>query len=283
MYNVPYSGPQQPGPQPSGPQGQQDMYNQYNAYPGPGERRPPGPHNHFPFPFGRDRPNSQSPMPPQMMGSPMPSGPDGPQGPMWPGRNEMGYPNYPNRQGAPGPAQGPGYHPMNRSEEMLPSDQRVNHEGPWPGHVNQRQPPYGPGASGPPMSRPLPSNYQNSQNHIPQVASPAPMPRTMDSRTSPSKSPFMHPGTKMQKPGPPVPAPHIGQAPTHSPLIRRDVAFPPGSIEASQPHLKPRKKLTMKDIGTQLFIYLNCSTIQLVHVLCALGLLLTSTDRHSPV
>ncbi|XP_044026841.1 AT-rich interactive domain-containing protein 1A isoform X4 [Siniperca chuatsi] len=255
MYNVPYSGQQQPGPQSSGPQGQQDMYNQYNAYPG-GDRRPPGPQNQFPFPFGRDRgpssagPNSQSPMPPQMMASPMPSGPDGPQGPMWQGRNEMGYPNYPNRQGPPVPGQGPGYHGMNRSEEMMPSDQRMNHEGQWPGHVNQRQPPFGPGGSGPPMTRPLPSTYQTSQNHIPQVSSPAPMPRPMESRTSPSKSPYMHPGIKVQKAGPPVPASHIGQAPVQQPMIRRDVAFPPGSVEASQPHLKPRRRLTMKDIGT---------------------------------
>ncbi|XP_071393571.1 AT-rich interactive domain-containing protein 1A-like [Centroberyx affinis] len=255
IYNVPYSGQQQPGPQSSGPQGQQDMYNQYNAYPG-GDRRPPGPQNQFPFPFGRERgpssggPNSQSPMPPQMMGSPMPSGPDGPQGPMWQSRNEMGYPNYPNRQGPPVPGQGPGYHGMNRSEEMMPADQRMNHEGQWPGHVNQRQPPYGPGGSGPPMSRPLPSNYQTTQNHIPQVSSPAPMPRPMESRTSPSKSPYMHSGIKMQKAGPPVPASHIGQAPVQPPLIRRDVAFPPGSVEASQPHLKPRRRLTMKDIGT---------------------------------
>lgn len=254
MYNVPYGGQQQPGPQSSGPQGQQDMYNQYNAYPG-GDRRPPGPQNQFPFPFGRDRgpssagPTSQSPMPPQMMASPMPSGPDGPQGPMWQGRNEMGYPNYPNRQG-PVPGQSSGYHGMNRSEEMMPSDQRMNHDGQWPGHVNQRQPPFGPGGSGPPMTRPLPSTYQTSQNHIPQVSSPAPMPRPMESRTSPSKSPYMHPGIKVQKAGPPVPASHIGQAPVQQPMIRRDVAFPPGSVEASQPHLKPRRRLTMKDIGT---------------------------------
>uniref|UniRef100_A0A3P9PJU6 AT-rich interaction domain 1B n=1 Tax=Poecilia reticulata TaxID=8081 RepID=A0A3P9PJU6_POERE len=256
MYNVPYSGQQQPGPQPSGHQGQQDMYNQYNTYPG-GERRPPGPQGQFPFPFGRDRgpssagPNSQSHMPPQMMTSSMPSGPDGPQGPVWQGRNEMGYPNYPNRQGPPVPGQGPGYHGMNRSgEEMMPSDQRINHEGQWPGHVNQRQPPFGPASSGPPMTRPLPSTYQTSQNHIPQVASPAPMPRSMETRTSPSKSPYMHPGIKVQKAGPPVPASHIGQAPVQQPMIRRDVAFPPGSVEATQPHLKPRRRLTMKDIGT---------------------------------
>ncbi|XP_037119572.1 AT-rich interactive domain-containing protein 1A isoform X1 [Syngnathus acus] len=255
MYNVPYSGQQPPGPQSSGPQGQQDMYNQYNAYPG-GERRPPGPQNQFPFPFGRERgsssggPNSQSPMPPQMMASPMPSGPDGPQGPMWQGRNEMGYPNYHNRQGPPVPGQTPGYHGMNRSEEMMPSDQRMNHDGPWPGHVNQRQPPFGPGGSGPPMTRPLPSTYQTSQNHIPQVSSPAPMPRPLESRTSPSKSPYMHPGIKVQKAGPPVPASHIGQAPVQQPLMRRDVGFPPGSVECSAPHLKPRRRLTMKDIGT---------------------------------
>ncbi|CAF92773.1 unnamed protein product, partial [Tetraodon nigroviridis] len=255
MYNVPYSGQQQPGPQSSGPQGQQDMYNQYNAYPG-GDRRPPGPQNQFPFPFGRERgpssggPNAQSPMPPQMMASSMPSGPEGPQGPMWQGRNEMGYPNYPNRQGPPVPGQGPGYHGMNRSEEMMSSDQRMNHEGQWPGHVSQRQPPFGPGGSGPPMTRPLPSTYQTSQNHIPQVSSPAPMPRPLESRTSPSKSPYMHPGIKVQKAGPPVPASHIGQAPVQQPMIRRDVAFPPGSVEASQPHLKPRRRLTMKDIGT---------------------------------
>uniref|UniRef100_A0A672GK98 AT-rich interactive domain-containing protein 1A-like n=1 Tax=Salarias fasciatus TaxID=181472 RepID=A0A672GK98_SALFA len=256
IYNVPYAGQQQPGPQASGPQGQQDMYNQYNAYPG-GERRPPGPQNQFPFPFGRDRgpssagPNSQSQMPPQMMANPMPSGPDGPQGPMWQGRNEMGYPNYPNRQGPPVPGQGPGYHGMNRSEEMMPSDQRMNHDGQWPGHVNQRQPPFGPAGSGPPMTRPLPSTYQTSQNHIPQVSSPAPMPRPMESRTSPSKSPYIHPGVKVHKAGPPVPASHIGQAPVQQPMIRRDVAFPPGSVEASQPHLKPRRRLTMKDIGTE--------------------------------
>lgn len=254
MYNVPYSGQQQPGPPASGHQGQQDMFNQYNQYPS-GDRRPPGPQGQFPFPFVRDRPsstgpNSQSPMPPQMMTSPMPSGPDGPQGPMWQGRNEMGYPNYPNRQGPPVPGQGPGYHGMNRSEDMMPSDQRMNHEGQWPGHVNQRQPPFGPAGSGPPMTRPLPSTYQTSQNHIPQVSSPAPMPRPIESRTSPSKSPYMHPGIKVHKAGPPVPASHIGQAPVQQPMIRRDVAFPPGSVEASQPHLKPRRRLTMKDIGT---------------------------------
>ncbi|KAG7501142.1 AT-rich interactive domain-containing protein 1A-like [Solea senegalensis] len=254
VYSVPYSGQQQAGTHSSGPQGQQNMYNQYNAYPG-GDRRPPGLQNQFPFPFGRDRgpssagPNSQSPLPPQMMASSMPSGPEGAQGSMWQGRNEISYPNY-NRQGPPVPSQGSSYHCMNRSEELMPSDQRINHEGQWPGPVNQRQPPFGPNGAGPPMTRPLPSTYQTSQNHITQVSSPAPMPRPMESTTSPSKSPYMHPGNKVPKAGPSVHASHIGQAPVQLPMIRRDVTFPPGSIEASQPHLKPRRRLAMKDIGT---------------------------------
>lgn len=267
MYNVPFSGGQQPQPSqgppqgpPNAPQSQQEMYNQYNQFPG-SERRPPGQQGQFPFPFGRERgpptsgggggggPNAQPSMPPQMM----PSVTDGPQGPLWQGRNDLSYANYPNRQGPPGmPGQGPGYHGMNRSEDMMPSDQRMNHEGPWPPHMNQRQPPYGPGGSGPPVSRALQPNYQN-QNHIPQVSSPGPMPRAMESRTSPSKPPYMHsgsPGMKIQKAGPPVPASHISHPPAQPPLIRRDVAFPPGSIEASQPVLKPRRRLTTKDIGT---------------------------------
>lgn len=260
MY--PFSGQQQQGPQPSGGP-QQDMYNQYNTYPAT-DRRPPVPQSQFPFGFGRDRApnaggaNSQSSIPPQMMGSPLPSVPDGPQGPMWQGRNDVNFPNYPSRQGPPGvPTQGPGYHATNRSEDMLPSDQRMNHEGPWPGHVNQRQPPYGPGGSGPPMSRTLQSNFQSTQNHIPQVSSPAPMPRTMENSTSPSKSPYMHTGIKIQKAGPLVPAVHTAPTPVQHPMIRRDIAFPPGSVEATQPILKPRRRLMMKDIGKKLCIHFS--------------------------
>ncbi|KAG5842537.1 hypothetical protein ANANG_G00178670 [Anguilla anguilla] len=213
MYNVPFSGQQQ-APPPTAPQAQQDMYNQYGAYPS-SDRRPAGPQGQFPFPFGRDRPqssgghNAQPSMPPQMMGSPMQSAPEGPQGGMWQGRSEMGYPGYPNRQGPGVAAQGPGYHGMSRSEEMMPADQRMNHEGQWPGHLGQRQPPYGPAGPAPPMTRPLQPSYQSPQS--------------------------------MQN--------HIPQAPVQSPLIRRDVAFPPGSVEATQPVLKPRRRLTMKDIG----------------------------------
>uniref|UniRef100_A0A8C2CVZ4 AT rich interactive domain 1Aa (SWI-like) n=1 Tax=Cyprinus carpio TaxID=7962 RepID=A0A8C2CVZ4_CYPCA len=260
MFSGPYNAQQtQPPAQapPSGPSSGQEIYNQYNSsYPG-SDRRPPGPQNQFPFPFGRDRmqaatgPNSQGSMPPQMIGSPLQSGPDGPQGGMWQGRGDMSYPSYPNRQGPPtGPGQGPGYHAMNRSEDMMPSEPRMNHEGQWPG---PRQPPYGPSGTGPPMSRPLQSNYQSPQtmqNHIPQVSSPTPMPRPMESRTSPSKSTYIPSNIKMQKAGPPVPASHIVPSSVQPPMMRRDLSFPPGSIEATSPVLKSRRRLTMKEIGT---------------------------------
>uniref|UniRef100_A0A8C7LL76 ARID domain-containing protein n=1 Tax=Oncorhynchus mykiss TaxID=8022 RepID=A0A8C7LL76_ONCMY len=271
MYSGPFSAglqqqqpQQQPGAASAPPAGQPEMYQlQYSSGSFPGtDRRLPGPQGQFPFPFNRERmqattgPNAQPSMPPQMM---QPS-PDGPQGGAWQGRGEMNYPgNYPNRQGGPpgGSAQGPGHLGMNRgSEEIMSSEQRMNHEGQWgPGQMGPRQPPYVPGGTAPPMTRTLQSNYQSAQamqNHIPQVSSPSPMPRggPMESRTSPSKSPYMHSGVKMQKAGPPVPASHIVPQSVQSPLIRRDMPFPPGSVEATHPILKPRRRLTTKDIGT---------------------------------
>uniref|UniRef100_A0A8C0HQF7 AT-rich interaction domain 1A n=1 Tax=Buteo japonicus TaxID=224669 RepID=A0A8C0HQF7_9AVES len=236
-----------------------DLYNQYGStYPAADRRSAGGPQNQFPFQFGRDRvsappgSNAQQNMPPQMMGGPIQSTPEGPQqGAMWQGRNEIGY-SYPNRQSTGSAPQGPAYHGVTRTDEILHSDQRVNHEGPWPSHGN-RQPPYGPSAPVPPMTRPPQSNYQtppSMQNHIPQVSSPAPLPRPLENRTSPSKSPFLHSGMKMQKAGPPVPASHITPAAVQPPMIRRDITFPPGSVEATQPVLKQRRRLTAKDIGT---------------------------------
>uniref|UniRef100_A0A674BWD5 AT-rich interaction domain 1A n=1 Tax=Salmo trutta TaxID=8032 RepID=A0A674BWD5_SALTR len=272
MYSAPFSAglqqqqqqpQQQPGVASAPPAGQPEMYQpQYSSGSFTGtDRRLPGPQGQFPFPFNRERmqaatgPNAQPSMPPQMM---QPS-PDGPPGVVWQGRGELNYPgNYPNRQGVPpgGPAQGPGHPGMNRGSEEISSEQRMNHEGQWgPGQMGPRQPPYGPGGTGPPMTRTLQSNYQSAQamqNHIPQVSSPSPMPRggPMESRTSPSKSPYMHSGIKMQKAGPPVPASHIVPQSVQSPLIRRDMPFPPGSVEATHPILKPRRCLTTKDIGT---------------------------------
>ncbi|POI31648.1 hypothetical protein CIB84_004601, partial [Bambusicola thoracicus] len=273
MYNVPYSAgqgqaqqqlppaqTQQPSQQQAAqPSPQQDLYNQYGStYPAADRRSAGGPQNQFPFQFGRDRvsappgSSAQQNMPPQMMGGPIQSAPEGPQqGAMWQGRNEIGY-SYPNRQSTGSAPQGPAYHGVTRTDDILHSEQRVNHEGPWPPHGN-RQPPYGPSAPVPPMTRPPQSNYQtppSMQNHIPQVSSPAPLPRPLENRTSPSKSPFLHSGMKMQKAGPPVPASHITPAAVQPPMIRRDITFPPGSVEATQPVLKQRRRLTAKDIGT---------------------------------
>uniref|UniRef100_A0A3Q3BE65 AT-rich interaction domain 1Aa n=1 Tax=Kryptolebias marmoratus TaxID=37003 RepID=A0A3Q3BE65_KRYMA len=159
--------PQQGGT-PAPPSGQQEPYNQYSGtgpYPGP-DRRPPGPGNQFPFPFGRERmpgasgPNAQPTMPPQMMQP----GPEGPQGGMWQGPRDINYQNYPNRQGGPsGPPQGPGYPGMNRSEEMMSSEQRINHDSQWAGQMGPRQPPFGPAGPGQPMPRSVQSNYQSPQ------------------------------------------------------------------------------------------------------------------------
>ncbi|KAL0961648.1 hypothetical protein UPYG_G00353450, partial [Umbra pygmaea] len=272
MYTGPFSSgpppqqqqPQQPGSSSAPPVGQPEMYQpQYNSGSFSGaDRRPPGPQAQFPFPFNRERmqaasgPNAQPSMPQQMMQL----GPEGPQGSLWQGRGEMNYPtNYPNRQGGPpgGPTQGPGYPGMNHGSEEISSEQRTNHEGKWgPGPMGPRQPPYGPGGAGPPMTRTLQSNYQSAQamqNHIPPGSISVPMPRgggPIESRTSPSKSPFVHGVTKMQKAGPPVPASHIVPQSVQSPLVRRDMPFPAGSVEATHPVLKTRRSLTTKEIGT---------------------------------
>ncbi|KAM8974902.1 AT-rich interactive domain-containing protein 1A [Pelodytes ibericus] len=252
----PVSGAPPPGQPPTAAasQPQQDPYGQYGSnYSQGGERRPaPSGQNQFPFQFGRERvsatpgSNSQPPLPPSVMGS---SGESPQQGAMWQGRSEMSY----NYQGRPGPPaatnQGPGYHSgPPRGDDMLHSDQRLSHENQWQPHVNRQPSPYVP-APGPPLTRAPPqSGYQASPsmpNHLPPVASPA-TPRPMEAHTSPSKSPFL----KMQKAGPPVPASHIVPTPTQPPLIRRDITFPPGSVEATQPILKPRRRLTAKEIGT---------------------------------
>ncbi|XP_006862316.1 PREDICTED: AT-rich interactive domain-containing protein 1A isoform X2 [Chrysochloris asiatica] len=103
---------------------------------------------------------------------------------------------------------------------------------------------------GTPSGSPFPSQQTTMYQQQQQVSSPAPLPRPMENRTSPSKSPFLHSGMKMQKAGPPVPASHIAPTPVQPPMIRRDITFPPGSVEATQPVLKQRRRLTMKDIGT---------------------------------
>ncbi|XP_054825924.1 AT-rich interactive domain-containing protein 1B [Eublepharis macularius] len=244
MFNMQYSNQQQ------------DMFNQYSsAYSGP-DRRPL--QGQYPYPYNRERMQGPGQMqqhgiPPQMIGGPMQSSAssEGPQQNMWPTRNDMPYP-YQNRQGPGGPAQAPPYPGMNRTEDMMVPDQRINHESQWPSHINQRQPSYmSSSTSMQPITRPQ-SSYQapsSMSNHISRAPSPASFPRSLENRMSPSKSPFL-PSMKMPKVMPTAPVSQVTGPPTQPPPIRREITFPPGSVEASQPVLKPRRKITSKDIVT---------------------------------
>uniref|UniRef100_H0X174 ARID domain-containing protein n=1 Tax=Otolemur garnettii TaxID=30611 RepID=H0X174_OTOGA len=243
VYGVQY-GSQQP-----------ELYNQYgSAYSGP-DRRPV--QGQYPYPYSRER--AQAPgqvqahgVPPQMMGGPMQSSSgEGPQQNMWAARNDMPYP-YQNRQGPGGPAQAPPYPGMSRTDDLMVPDQRINHESPWPSHVSQRQPYMSSSASMQPITRPPQPAYQTPPslpNHISRAPSPASFQRSLENRMSPSKSPFL-PSMKMQKVMPTVPTSQVTGPPPQPPPIRREITFPPGSVEASQPVLKQRRKITSKDIVT---------------------------------
>ncbi|XP_048457482.1 AT-rich interactive domain-containing protein 1B-like isoform X7 [Rhincodon typus] len=237
---------------------QQEMYNQYgNTYSGPDRRSM---QNQYPLTYNRERmqgpgpgPVQQHGIPPQMMGGPMQvSSTEGPQQGVWQSRTDTAitpYP-YPNRQGPGAPPPASPYAGMNRTDEMILPDQRMNHEGQWPSHVNQRQPSYMSSASMPSISRPSQSSYQTTSmpNHISRAPSPAPFQRSLENRMSPNKSPYMS-SMKMQKVGPPVPASQVVAPQQQQPPMRREITFPPGSVEASQPVLKARRKLTSKDTG----------------------------------
>nr|XP_033792895.1 AT-rich interactive domain-containing protein 1B isoform X2 [Geotrypetes seraphini] len=242
MYNMQYGNQQQ------------ELYNQYgNTYTGP-DRRPV--QGQYPYHYNRERMQGPGQMqqhgiPPQMMAGPMQSSTsEGPQQNMWPARNDMSYP-YPNRQGPSGPSQTPTYQTLNRSDDMLAPEQRMNHEGQWNSHVNQRQPSYmSSSASMQPVTRPPQSSYQtppSMPNHISRAPSPASFQRSLESRLSPSKSPFL-PSMKMPKIIPTAPASQMTGHPTQQPSTRREITFPPGSVEASQPVLKQKRKFTSKDI-----------------------------------
>ncbi|XP_078504742.1 AT-rich interactive domain-containing protein 1B isoform X3 [Lissotriton helveticus] len=240
MYNMQY-GNQQP-----------EMYNQYgNTYTGP-DRRPM--QGQYPYPYNRERmpgpgPMPQHPIPPQMMPGHIQSNTsETPQPSMWPTRNDMPYP-YPNRQGPGVPPQSPAYPSMNRTDEPITPDQRINHEGPWPAHVSQRQPAYMSPSTNMPPTRPLPSSYQTPPampNHISRSSSPASFQR-LENRMSPSKPSFL-PSGKMQKALPTASHSQVAVPPPQPAPVRREITFPAGSVEATQPVLKTRRKITSKDI-----------------------------------
>ncbi|XP_016418046.1 AT-rich interactive domain-containing protein 1B isoform X2 [Sinocyclocheilus rhinocerous] len=227
---------------------QPDMYSQY-GYP---EHRPM--QSPFPYTYGRDRMQPGGQGPPQhsmMSGGPPPSSNSsgGPQGNMWHTRHDMSYP-YPSRQ-----AHGVPYPSMSRGDDP---EIRASQDSQWPG---QRQSPYPPhslssSSSMPPMaSRQPPSSYQSPPampNHISRVPSPAPFPRSVGGSMSPNKAHMMASMKQMQKPGGPgsMPSSHSGLPGQGFPTIHREVTYPLDSVEATQPQLKPRRRLTSKEIGT---------------------------------
>ncbi|KAM4713395.1 AT-rich interactive domain-containing protein 1B isoform 2-T2 [Anableps anableps] len=227
----PYSSQQ---PDPYGPYG-----SGVGGYTGP-ERRPvPG---QYQYPYSRDR---QGPPQHGMMGSSPTAVPDGgPQPSLWPPRTEMGY-TY-NRQG-----QGPPFPGVNRGDEQ---EGRPPQDTQWPpSHLNQCQPPFPPHSSSsssssmPPLpSRQPPSSFQATPtipNHVTRSQSPSSFPRPPVGSLSPNSAPYL---SSVKKPGAPT-GPPANQG---LPLVYREVVFPPGSVEATPPKLKPRRRLTAKDTGT---------------------------------
>uniref|UniRef100_A0AAR2M319 ARID domain-containing protein n=1 Tax=Pygocentrus nattereri TaxID=42514 RepID=A0AAR2M319_PYGNA len=228
---------------------QPDMYGQYGGgYP---DRRPM--QGQFPYQYNRERMQHGGQGPPQhgmMSGGPSSNPSGGPQANMWHPRTDMGYP-YPGRQG-----HGPPYPSISRADDP---EGRPNPDSQWPSHPSQRQSPYPPqpaSSSIPPMTNRQPlASYQSPPampNHIARAPSPAPFPRPMSGSMSPNKAHLM-PSMKMPKPGVPasMPGSQSGVVPGQGlPPIQREMSFPLGSVEATQPQLKPRRRLTSKDIGT---------------------------------
>uniref|UniRef100_A0A3P9CA51 AT-rich interactive domain 1B n=1 Tax=Maylandia zebra TaxID=106582 RepID=A0A3P9CA51_9CICH len=224
---------------------QPDMFPVYGGggggYMGP-ERRPI--QGQYPYPYSRDR---QGPPQHSMMssGPAAVSGGSGevPQANMWHPRTDMGY-TY-SRQG-----QGPAYRGDDQ-ESRAPQDDQ------WaPGHPSQRQTPYPPHSSAasatsiPPLpSRQPPASFQATPtipNHVTRSHSPSTFPRPMGSSLSPNSAPYL---PSMKKP-PVLGAPQGPLTSQTVSLINREVSFPHGSVEATPPKLKPRRRLTAKDTGT---------------------------------
>ncbi|XP_020310935.1 AT-rich interactive domain-containing protein 1B isoform X5 [Oncorhynchus kisutch] len=248
-YGMQQYGGQQPG-----------MYSQYGGnYMGP-ERRPM--QGQYPYPYSRDRMGAtQGPQQHAMMsgGPPSSSGAsaEGPQLNMWHPRTDMGYPGpYRGQLGQglpyPGLGRGPGDDPEGRNSP----------DGQWPpGPPGQHQPPYPPHSSSassmPPMaSRQPTSSYQSNPamaNHISRAPSPSPFPRPMGGSgpLSPNNGgPYM---ASLKKAGMPGSMPgSLGGGMSGQGILplHRDISFPVGSVEATLPKLKARRRLTSKETGT---------------------------------
>lgn len=198
-------------PEPYGPYG-----SGAGGYRGPERRPAPG---QYPYPYSRDR-----------QGGVMPGGPgEGPPPSSWPPRTDVGY-TY-SRQG-----QGPPFPGINREEDQ---EGRAPQDTQWP----PSQPPFPPQSS---SSRQPPTSFQATPtilNHVTRSQSPSSFPRPPVGSLSPNGAPYL---SSARKPGAPV----VPPANQGLPLLYREVTFPPGSVEATPPKLKPRRRLTSKDTGT---------------------------------
>nr|XP_013999534.1 unnamed protein product [Salmo salar] len=225
---------------------QQDMHRQYGGgYMGPEHRPMQG---QYPYSYSRDRMGAiQGPQQHGMMsgGPPFPPGAsaEGPQANMWHPRTDMGYPGpYPGRQG-----QGPPYPVMGRGPGDDPEG-RALQDGQW------RQSPYPCPSSSSMASRQPPSSYQSNPamaNHIARAPSPFARPMGGSGPLSPNNG--GHYMASLKKAGMPgsMPGSHNGGMTGQSILpLHRDISFPTGSVEATLPKLKVRRRLTSKETGT---------------------------------
>ncbi|XP_041660879.1 AT-rich interactive domain-containing protein 1B [Cheilinus undulatus] len=224
---------------------QSDMFGPYSGgaagtYMGP-ERRPV--QGQYPYPYPRDR---QGPPQHSMMSSgpsAVSGGPgEGPQTNMWHPRTDISYPY--NRQGAAYPGMGRG----DDQEGRAPQDSQ------WPpSHQSQRQPPFPPHSSSSMSSRPPSSSFQAAPtvpNHVTRSHSPSSFPRPMGGSLSPNSTPYLSSLKKPAHPGGPPGVPAVPPPTQSLHLIHREISFPSGSVEATPPKLKARRRLTAKDAGT---------------------------------
>ncbi|CAL9686352.1 unnamed protein product [Knipowitschia caucasica] len=223
MYSMPYQNQQS------------EMYNHYGgSYSGPEHRLMQG---QFSYPsYSRDRMGPGQSQHGMMGPSSTPNHTDGPN--MWSSRTDLGYP-YHNRP----PSQMQPYGSMGREDmEGRPGQEQ------W-----HRQSSYMSSSSMTPLSsRQPPSSYPGSSsmvNPLSRAPSPGAYQRSMDSRISPSKVPFMSP-MKLHKPGMGMVGSQGSGMLQFPHNLRRDLNYPPGSVEATMPALKTRRKFTSKDTGT---------------------------------
>ncbi|XP_030643227.1 AT-rich interactive domain-containing protein 1B-like [Chanos chanos] len=158
---------------------------------------------------------------------------------LWPPRTDMSY-TYPIRcgQGFPNPGIG-------HRDDL--EDMRAIQDSQWPGHHWQSS--FVPSSSSAMIiQQPLSSNQ--SPNHLSCVPSSAALQSPFEAPILPNKFSCMS-SIKMPKKGNSIPGTEgTGSSGQMRPNSCRDLNYPVGSVEATQPLLKPQHKITSKDTGT---------------------------------